>query len=122
MFEGTDSHELDFIVSRLPQLRYSELGPEPGRIFVVRDSLGHFLRCFYQGRPQSTSFLRHALLFDNLRLCATFGRFWAGIAAPAILPLRVDHQQLPHIHDIHIVKFGRSHVRPEPVKPVWKLI
>jgi hypothetical protein len=122
MFETRNWEELDLVISRLSQLRFSELGPEPGKVFVIRDSMGSFLRCFYQGRPQSTSFLRHAMPFDNLRLCATFGKFWARIAVPTILPLIVDQQELPHAHDIRIVRLGRSRIRPEQAKPIWKLL
>jgi hypothetical protein len=120
MFEGVSSHELEFVIKRLPQLRFSELGPEPGMVFVVRDSGGNFLRGFYHGRPHATSFLRHAMLFDNLRLCATFGRFWAQIATPSVLPLIVDQHEMPRVQDVRIFKIGRSRVRPEPVKPFWK--
>jgi hypothetical protein len=97
-----------------------ELNPEPGHVFVVQDSCGNFLRCFYQGREKVTSFHREALQFDNLQLAATFGCFWRGIAHESILPLFIVQIEKPR-QPVTLLGYGKSR-RAEQPKPFWRLV
>src|SRR5258708_39114541 len=106
MFEGITSGELAAVILALPGLRPEQLRAEPGKIFVVRDGRGEFLKCFYQGRERTSSFPRHAMLFDNLYLAATFGRFWERVAPTENLPLNVDCLDIPRNPDIRLIGFG----------------
>ena len=122
MFISSNEHSLDFVIANLPTIASDELRPDHGKVFVVRNNDALFLRCFYQGREQLTKHLRHAMPFDNLQLAASFGRFWQNISHDSSHPLFIAHVELPNSRDIKLLSYGKSRTRPEPTKPVWRLL
>jgi len=120
MFDNADSHTLDAVIARLAKMKSAEFRPESGRVFVVRDSLGNFLVSFYRGKERVTSYQQFAMPFNDLRICATFGKFWQNIAHPGISPLHVLQIDLPPVRNVRLIGLGKS-PRPEQVKPFWRI-
>lgn len=112
-----DSYTLDAVLSVVRNLDRQELKPEPGRMFVVRDSRGNFLREFHQGRERTTTYPCHAHLFDDLHLAVVFGAFWRRIARVDCLPIHICQVDVPR--EIKILSYGKDRLRPEPWKPFW---
>jgi hypothetical protein len=120
MFDNADSHTLDAVIARLAKMKPVEFRPESGRVFVVRDSFANFLVSFYRGRARVSSYQQFAMPFNDLRICATFGKFWQNIAHPAIRPLHVLQIDLPPVQKVQITGIGKS-PKTEQAKLFWRI-
>jgi len=92
---------------------------DPQYVFIVRDSIGRYLRSFYGGRAHFVHIQILALGFTELRTALSFGENWQRVSEARCLPIRIHHIHQPP-HKLEVIGYGKTR-RAEQIKPFWRM-